>query len=153
MRILAVDPGSKRVGVAVSDPTATIAQALMTISAEPAGTLASRLTEIARAHDVRRIVVGLPLRLDGTRGPEAAAAEELAGSVRRASGLPVELVDERMSSVAAERSLVEGGVRREKRRITVDRVAAALMLQAHLDRRRTRADHRPRIGKDHPAGS
>lgn len=153
MRILAVDPGSKRVGIAVSDPTATIAQALMTIPAQPAGTLASRLVEIARAHDASRIVVGLPRRLDGTRGPEAAAAEDLAGSIRRASGLPVELVDERFSSVAAERSLIEGGVRRDKRRHTVDRVAAALMLQAHLDGRKTRAGHGSRAPEDDPAGS
>src|SRR5713226_8655000 len=139
MRILAVDPGSKRVGVAVSDPTATIAQALTTIPAEPADTLASRLTEIALAQEARRIVVGLPRRLDGTRGPEADAAEVLAASIRRASCLPVELVDERMTSVAAERSLIEGGVRREKWRHTVDRVAAALMLQSHLDRRKSRA--------------
>lgn len=152
MRILAIDPGSKRVGVAVSDPTATIAQALTTIPAEPASTLASRLGELARTHEVQRIVVGLPRRLDGTRGPEAVAAERLADSVRRATGLPVELVDERLSSVAAERSLIEGGVRREKRRITVDRVAAALMLQAHLDRRRMSAGRASRSRKDHPAG-
>ena len=153
MRILAVDPGSKRVGVAISDPTATIAQALMTIPAEPARTLPSRLAEIASAHEAQRIVVGLPRRLDGTRGPEAAAAEALAGALRQASGLPVELVDERLSSVAAERSLIEGGVRREQRRITVDRVAAALMLQAHLDRRKAGAGRGARGHKGDPAGS
>jgi putative pre-16S rRNA nuclease len=153
MRILAVDPGSKRVGVAVSDPTATIAQALTTIPAEPAATLPSRLAEIARAHEAGRIVVGLPRRLDGKRGPESAAAEQLADSIRRASGLPVELVDERLTTVAAERSLIEGGVRREKRRLTVDRVAAALMLQAHLDRRKTLADNAAGTRKDDPAGS
>jgi putative pre-16S rRNA nuclease len=153
MRILAVDPGSKRVGVALSDPSATIAQALVTIRAEPSGTLASRLAEIARTHEAGLIVVGLPRRLDGSRGPEAAAAETLAASIRRASGLPVELVDERFSSVAAERSLVEGGVRRAKRRATVDRVAAALMLQAHLDRRKSRAATGRRVptSKDQPA--
>jgi putative Holliday junction resolvase len=152
MRILAVDPGSKRVGVAISDPTATIAQALMTIPAEPHGTLPSRLAKIAVAHQAERIVVGLPRRLDGTRGPEAAAAEVLAASIRRASGLPVELVDERFSSVAAERSLIEGGVRREKRRHTVDRVAATLMLQSHLDGRKSRAGTGASAPKDDPAG-
>jgi putative Holliday junction resolvase len=74
--------------------------------------------------------------MDGSRGPEAAAAAKLAGELRSGSGLPVELVDERLTSVAAERALIAGGVRREKRRVTVDRVAATLMLQAHLDRRR-----------------
>jgi putative Holliday junction resolvase len=136
VRILAIDPGSRRVGLALSDPTATIAQALTTIPAEPAATLADRIVQIARSNDAERIVVGLPLRLDGSRGPEAKAAQDLAGAIRKESGLPVELVDERLTTVAAERSLIAGGVRRDKRRLSVDRVAATLMLQAHLDRRR-----------------
>jgi len=136
VRVLAVDPGSKRVGLALSDPTATIAQALSTVPAEPGETLASRLAEIAKANEARRIVVGLPLRLDGTRGPEAAAAKELADALRHTSGLPVELVDERMTTAAAERSLIAGGMKREKRRLVVDGVAATLLLQGHLDRKR-----------------
>jgi putative holliday junction resolvase len=130
---MAVDPGSKRVGLAVSDPTGTIAQALATVPAEPADTLALRLAEIAKSHEAQRIVVGLPLRLDGTHGPEAAAARRLAHALRQASGLPVELVDERLTTAAAERSLIAGGVRREKRRLSIDRVAATLLLQGHLD--------------------
>jgi putative pre-16S rRNA nuclease len=136
LRILAVDPGSKRVGLALSDPTATIAQALATVPAQPADSLARRIVEIARTNEAARIVVGLPKRLDGSRGPEAMAAQALAGAIRKESGLPVELVDERLTTVAAERSLIAGGVRRDKRRLSVDRVAATLMLQAHLDRRR-----------------
>ena len=136
MRILAVDPGSKRVGLAVSDPSATIAQALTTVPAEPADTLVSRLAEIAKAQEARRIVVGLPLRLDGRRGPEAVAAKVLADRLRKESGLPVELVDERLTTAAAERSLIAGGMRREKRRLTIDGVAATLLLQGHLDSRR-----------------
>jgi len=133
MRVMAIDPGSKRVGLAMSDPTGTIAQALATIPAEPAATLPARLTEVARAHEAQRIVVGLPLRLDGTHGPEAAAARRLASGLRQASGLPVEMVDERLTTAAAERSLIAGGVRRAKRRLTVDRVAATILLQGHLD--------------------
>jgi putative Holliday junction resolvase len=136
LRILAIDPGSKRVGVALSDPSATIAQALTTVPAEPVATLPSRIATIARENDAARIVVGLPKRLDGSRGPEAKAAQHLADAIRAESGLPVELVDERLTTVAAERSLIEGGMRRDKRRLSVDRVAATLMLQAHLDRRR-----------------
>ena len=128
-----MDPGSKRVGLAVSDPTGTIAQALSTEPAEPSDTLVSRLSDIAKAQDARRIVVGLPLRLNGTRGPEAAAAQQLADRLRKESGLPVEMVDERLTTVAAERSLIAGGMRREKRRLSVDRVAATLLLQGHLD--------------------
>jgi putative holliday junction resolvase len=133
VRTLAVDPGSKRVGLAVSDPTGTIAQALPTVPAEPEATLASRLAEVAKTHDARRIVVGLPLRLDGTHGPEAAAARRLAHGIRQASGLPVMMVDERLTTAAAERSLIAGGVRRAKRRLSVDGVAATLLLQGHLD--------------------
>jgi len=135
-RVLAVDPGSKRVGIAVSDPTGTIAQPLTTVDAEPHSTLAQRLVEIARANEAARIVVGLPRRMDGSYGPEAKAARELADAVRKASGLPVELADERLTTVAAERSMLEGGARRAKRRATVDRVAAALLLQSHLDRKK-----------------
>jgi putative Holliday junction resolvase len=136
MRVLAVDPGTKRVGVAVSDPTGTIAQALTTVPAEPRGTLVARLAQIATDQEATRIVVGLPRRLDGSYGPEAKSARELADELRKASSLPVEMVDERMTTVAAERSLVAGGMRRAKRRLTVDRVAATLLLQSHLDRKR-----------------
>lgn len=136
MRVLAVDPGTKRVGVAVSDPTGTIAQALTTVDAEPLNTLAARLAEIAKSQEAKRIVVGLPRRLDGSYGPEARSARELAGQLGKASSLPVELVDERLTTVAAERSLVAGGMRRAKRRLSVDRVAATLLLQSHLDSKR-----------------
>jgi putative Holliday junction resolvase len=136
VRTLAVDPGTKRVGIAVSDPTGIVAHALMTIDAAPSGTLAARLAEIARAQEATRIVVGMPRRMDGSYGPEAKAARELADGIRKASGLPVELVDERLTTVAAERSLIASGVRREKRRQSVDRVAATLLLQSHLDRKR-----------------
>jgi len=136
MRVMAVDPGSKRVGLAVSDPTGTIAQALPTVPAEPAATLPARLAEIAQAQDARRIVVGLPLRLDGTHGPEAAAARRLAHGLRQASRLPVEMVDERLTTAEAERSMIAAGMRRAKRRAGIDGVAATLLLQGHLDSKR-----------------
>lgn len=135
-RVLAVDPGSKRVGVAVSDPTGTIAQALATVPAEPHETLAGRLADIARRHEASSIVVGLPRRMDGSEGPEAKSARSLASALRTAARLPVELVDERLTTVLAERAMIEGGARRSKRRATVDQVAATLLLQSHLDRKR-----------------
>lgn len=131
-----MDPGAKRVGLAVSDPTGTIAQPLSTLPAEPADTLAERLAGVAKQNDVKRIVVGLPLRMDGSHGPEARSAQALAAALRKASRLPVELVDERLTTAAAERSLIAGGVKRATRRQTVDRVAAALLLQTHLDKKR-----------------
>ena len=136
MRILAVDPGSKRIGLALSDPTETIAQALATVPAEPVESLPARVAAVARTHAAERLIVGLPLRLDGTHGPEAAAARSLADAIRRESGLPVELVDERLTTAAAERALIAGGVKREQRRQGIDRVAATMLLQSHLDHRR-----------------
>jgi putative Holliday junction resolvase len=136
VRILAVDPGSKRIGLALSDPTETIAQALATVPAEPAESLPARVAAVARTHAAERLIVGLPLRLDGTHGPEAAAARRLADAIRRETGLPVELVDERLTTAAAERALIAGGVKREQRRQGIDRVAATMLLQSHLDHRR-----------------
>lgn len=136
MRVLAVDPGSKRVGIAVSDPSGTIAQALATVPAEPQKTLAERLADIARERGAGRIVVGLPRRMDGSEGPEAKSARSLAGELRRAAKLPVELVDERLTTVQAERAMIDAGSRRGRRRESIDKVAATLLLQSHLDRNR-----------------
>ena len=133
MRVLAVDPGSKRVGVAVSDPTGTIAQPLTTLPAEPAASLAARLVALAREQEATRLVVGLPREMSGHSGPEAKAARALAEELRRASGLEVTMVDERLTSAAAERALLAGGVSRARRRQLSDRVAAALILQTYLD--------------------
>jgi putative Holliday junction resolvase len=124
------------VGVAVSDPSGTIAQALATVPAEPQDTLADRLAGIARSLDAGRIVVGLPRRMDGSEGPEAKSARTLAESLRRAAKVPVELVDERLTTVAAERSMIDAGTRRSKRKVSIDRVAATLLLQSHLDSKR-----------------
>jgi putative holliday junction resolvase len=133
--VLAVDPGSRRVGLAISDPSGTIAQPLTTIEAEPRDTLAERLAETAKRNEATRIVVGHPRHLDGSIGDAARSARTLADALRRASGLPVELVDERLTTALAERSMIAGGVRRAKRRATIDQVAATLLLQSHLDSR------------------
>ena len=132
-RVLAVDPGSKRVGVAVSDPTGTIAQALANLPAEPRDTLAARLGELVREQEASSVVVGLPRRMDGTEGPEAKAARGLAAELRKAARVRVELVDERLTTVAAERAMIEGGAQRAERRQSIDQVAATLLLQSHLD--------------------
>ena len=129
-----MDPGSRRVGVAVSDATGTIASPLTAVPAEPAATLAERLAMLAREQEATSLVVGLPRRMDGSLGPEAKAAKALAEQLRRTSGLPVTLVDERLSSAAAERALLAGGISRARRRQLSDQVAAALILQTHLDR-------------------
>ena len=123
-------------GVAVSDPSGTIAQALATVPAEPHATLAARLAGMALEHEAGRIVVGLPRRLDGSEGPEAKAARSLAADLRLAARVPVELVDERLTTAQAERAMIEAGARRSRRRESIDQVAATLLLQSHLDQKR-----------------
>jgi putative holliday junction resolvase len=141
-RVLAVDPGTQRVGLALSDAGATIAQPLTTIPAEPLASLPERLAEQAARHEATELVVGLPRRMDGGLGPEAVEARALAGRLRRLTGLPVTLVDERLTSVAAERALLAMGTRRSRRRELSDRVAAALILQTYLDSAARRASRR-----------
>jgi len=132
-RVLAVDPGTRRVGLAISDPGATIAQPLTALPADPLDSLPERLAEWALRHEATELVVGLPRRMDGAMGPEAQAARTLAEALRRLTGLPVTLVDERLTSVAAERALLATGTKRARRRQLSDQVAAALILQTHLD--------------------
>lgn len=137
-RVLAIDPGSRRVGVAVSDPSATIAQPLTVLAAHPGATLVERLARLAREQEAAALVVGLPRRLDGGIGPEAKAARILADELRRATGLEVTLVDERLTSAAAERALLSGGASRARRRQLSDKVAATMILQSYLDSVRLR---------------
>ena len=136
MIVLALDPGTKRIGLAVSDPHGSFALPLDPVAV---GTDEEHLASIARAaaaRRVERILVGLPLRLDGTEGPAAKAARAFAAAVERTTGLAVELVDERLTTAQAERELIARGMRREKRREKIDSVAASLLLQAWLDAHR-----------------
>jgi putative Holliday junction resolvase len=137
-RVVAIDPGTRRVGIAVSDETALIAQPLRAIDAEPLATLVARLAAIVSELGGSEIVVGLPRRLDGSLGPEAKRARELTEELRRQTRLPVALVDERLSTAAAERSLLATGRRRAQRRREVDAVAAALILETYLAQRSRR---------------
>lgn len=133
MRVLAVDPGSKRVGLALSDPLGITANPLPSLPAEPLETLAERVAAVALAREAERLVVGLPRRMDGSEGPEAAAARRLAGALRASAKLPVSLYDERLTSAQAERALLAGDVSRADRRRLSDQVAAALILRSYLD--------------------
>ena len=136
-RILAIDPGTRRIGVALSDPTGTIATPLATITAVGgAGRIIEQVLELSRRHDVTAVVVGWPRNMDGSRGPVARHAEAFAERLRAALRVPVELWDERLSTAAAERTLLEAGLRRDERRRLRDRLAAALILQSYLDAHR-----------------
>ncbi len=140
MRILGLDHGERRIGVALSDPTGTIASPHSVIDRrgdDVAGALRSLIDE----YGVELIVVGLPLQLSGEEGISAQAARAFADDVAEESGLPVALQDERYTTVTAEEALLEGGVRRRRRREVRDKVAAAVMLQSYLDSRRSDDDN------------
>ncbi|MBC7104825.1 MAG: Holliday junction resolvase RuvX [Firmicutes bacterium] len=137
MRILGLDVGDKRIGVAVSDPLGVTARGVAVIRREDEERDLERLGRLARELGVGRVVVGLPRRTDGTLGSAARAVGEFAARLERALGIPVVLWDERFTSAAAERLLVSADVRRARRRRVIDKVAAALILQNYLEARRS----------------
>jgi putative Holliday junction resolvase len=126
------------VGLAAADPTGSLASPVAVLPRSRARELWDRVRREATEREARVIVVGLPRELDGSEGPAAEDARALAADAERETGLPVEMWDERFTSAQAERELVGGGMRRARRRRTVDGVAAALMLQGWLDAQRLR---------------
>jgi putative Holliday junction resolvase len=136
---MALDYGEARIGVAISDPTGSFAQPLETIAPGRKAsekTALARIAELVARYDVGRIVVGLPLRMDGSAGEQAQRVRSFGERVARRTGLPVDYLDERWSSVQAERALAEGGVKARDRRGRVDPIAAALVLQTWMQRNR-----------------
>ncbi len=146
--ILAVDYGRARIGLALADAETRMAQPLSTMERINRNEDMRRLRELVREHGVKQIVVGLPLRLDGTRGEMAEEVERFAQRMRKQIGVPVEMVDERLTSWEAERLMEEiqgrfirdeklGGGKKPKdtqAKMTVDAVAAAVILKEYLDR-------------------
>ena len=141
-RSMAFDYGERRIGVAVSDPTRTIASPLATLARRPGKRPPwPEIARLVQESEVDEVVIGLPLGLDGEEGPWAAEVRGFGGEVERRTGLPVRWVDERMTSVMAERAIREMGLKRTQRREKerVDATAAALILDAWLVRRRREA--------------
>jgi putative holliday junction resolvase len=134
MRILAIDHGTKRVGLALSDETGTIARPLQFLPAEPAAKLFDSLKETVVERKVEEIVVGIPRNMNGTYGPAAEKAREFVAALKQAVTVPVHTWDERLTTVQAQRALIETGMRRDKRKERVDQTAAAILLQSYLDR-------------------
>ena len=133
MRVLGVDYGEKRLGLAVSDPGGLIALALDTVQVENRRQALAAVVAACRETEAEQVVVGLPLNMDGTRGPMADKADAFADALGRAAGLPVATWDERLSTAAAERVLLEADLSRRKRKKVRDRVAAQVILQGYLD--------------------
>lgn len=134
-RILGLDPGERRIGVALSDPLGIIAQPHSVIDLRTQD-LATELRKLIAAEDVIAIVVGLPVSLDGSEHAAAQRARAFAAQVADATGMTPVFADERFTTSVAEAALLEGGVRRRERREARDKVAAAVMLQGHLDAQR-----------------
>ena len=137
-RVLAIDVGSVRIGLAISDETCTLASPVASIVNDPR-TLWTRIAREIEDRQVERVVIGLPRRLDGSEGDAAENARTFAAELGRRTAAAIELWDERFTTTIAERSLIESGVRRKRRREVIDSVAAAVLLQSWIDARRIAA--------------
>lgn len=132
-RWLGVDVGSVRIGLALSDPAGVLATPLETVPRDPSGTDLRRIAELVTEHDAVGVVVGLPRTLAGTEGPAAAAARAFADGLVTVLGVPVELSDERLTTVLATRQLRQRGMSGRRQRTVVDQAAAVAILQGWLD--------------------
>ena len=135
MRVLAIDPGTVRLGLALSDPSGRIAQPLTVLTRRSPAEDLRVLNQLMEERGVELVVVGLPRLMDGRLDSAAREAQAFGAEVAGATGRPVEFWDERMTTAAAERHLIAQGKRRRQRRKEIDRVAATLLLQSYLDYR------------------
>lgn len=145
MRALGLDVGTKTVGVAVSDPLGITAQGVTTLRRRNLQADIAELRRLAAENDASRWVIGLPLNMDGSEGPRAAASRAFGEALSKATGLPVDYQDERLTTVAAERVLLQADVSRKKRREVIDQLAAQLILQSWLDARRPAPEGEPEV--------
>ena len=137
MRIMGLDVGDKKIGVAISDALLETAQGRTTVQRTSPEADIQRLRKIAEENEVHQIVVGQPLHMDGRPSPQSEKIARFAQQLQEATGIPMVFSDERLTSFAAEQHLEEMGFNWRKRREHVDRVAAMLILQEYLDRQRT----------------
>lgn len=141
MRIMGLDFGSKTVGVAVSDPLLLTAQGIEIIRRKEENKLRrtlARIEELILEYEVEEIVLGLPKNMNDSEGDRVQATREFAEKLERRTALPVIFWDERLTTVAADRAMMEAGIRREHRKEYVDRIAAVLILQGYLDYRKNK---------------
>ncbi len=133
MRILAIDHGTKRMGLAVSDELKMIAQPIGFLPAEPFADFLEQLKKILQEKEVELVLVGMPRNMDGSYGPAALKVQEFVAVLKNAITIPVKTWDERLTSAQANRFLISANVRRDKRKQKVDATAAAILLQSYLD--------------------
>jgi len=134
-RVLAIDPGSKRIGLAISDPTGVVALSLESLERDPGQGWADHIKSLVEEHTTAEVVVGLPKNMDGSEGPAAADARRVCQVLQDRLSVPVKLWDERLTTVAAQRMFREAGVTARRSRKRLDAVAAVLILQGYLDSR------------------
>ena len=137
-RLLGLDLGTRTIGLALSDVSRMIGSALETIRRTKFKADVTRLFEVAEQHRVAGLVLGFPINLDGSEGPRCQATRAFARNVNRLSGLPILLWDERLTTAAAERMLIEADTSRRRRAEVIDKLAATIILQGALDRMRER---------------
>jgi putative Holliday junction resolvase len=136
-RVLALDVGGRRIGVAMSDDQGILAAPLTTLKAEPRGRAIDQIITLVREHAVDEVVVGLPLTMSGEIGPQAQVVQSFASDLEAALERPVQLFDERLTSVVAEQMMLDLGIKPDKRKARIDEVAASIILQDYLDHRRS----------------
>lgn len=135
VRVLGLDIGSKRIGIAVSDELGFTAQPVETLLSKGMEADLDRIVALVDQYGAEEIVVGLPYNMNGTEGPEAKKVRAIMEKISKRVNIPVQEWDERLSTAAAERTLLEADMSRSKRRKVVDRLAAVIILQGYLDRR------------------
>ena len=133
MRILAIDYGSTRIGLALSDPTGTLARPLPFVPAKADAKLAREIAERAKKEEAHLILLGLPRNMDGTSGEAAAKVQAFAALLGQATPIAIKLIDERLSTVQASRQLQEAGRNARQQRGKIDSEAASVLLQGYLD--------------------
>jgi putative holliday junction resolvase len=136
VRILGLDVGSKRIGVAVSDELGFTAQGKETLISKGLDADVERIAQLVRDYGISEVVVGMPYNMNGTEGPQAQKVRAMMQRISEAIDAPVVEWDERLSTAAADRALLEADMSRAKRRKVVDKIAAVLILQGYLDRQR-----------------
>ena len=137
-RILALDPGTRRIGLAVSDPTGTLAQPLDAVARRGGQDWAESIASLIEELEAVEIVIGLPRHMNGSEGRSAADARQIAENLRLRTNRPVTLWDERLTTVAAEKMFRESGISTRRARRHIDSAAAMLILQGYLDRQKNK---------------
>jgi putative Holliday junction resolvase len=136
LKILGIDMGERRIGLALSDPLGYTAQGLNTVQIKNPEDVCDKLMDVIKEKKVELLVFGLPKNMNGTLGPQAKKVQEYADKLKQLSGLPVDFEDERLSTVSAEQVLLMADQSRAKRKKAIDRMAAVIILQSYLDRNR-----------------